>query len=356
VLRRAGAAGEHAGTEAACSQAAPDERIGILLVNLGTPAAPTPAALRRYLGEFLSDPRVVEIPRLAWWPVLHGIILRTRPARSARKYAKIWTPDGSPLAVITARQAALLQGWLGERGAQVAVRWAMRYGSPAIAAELDGLVAQGCTRILVFPAYPQYCAATTASAFDAVAQWLRRTRVLPELRFVNGYADDDPYLRALAAALRRHWQAEGRARPLVLSFHGMPQRTRERGDPYYAQCLRTAHRLAAILGLSEGQVHVAFQSRFGAAAWLQPDTAETLARLARDGCEGVDVMCPGFSSDCLETLEEIALEGRATFLAAGGRSFHYVPCLNDSPEGMRALADVALRHLQGWLPACPATP
>jgi ferrochelatase len=357
VLHPAGVAGERAGTDLGPgSLPAADERIGILLVNLGTPDAATPRALRRYLGEFLSDPRVIEIPRAAWWPILHGIVLRTRPAKSARKYAKIWTPEGSPLTVITARQAALLRGWLGERGVRVDVRWAMRYGRPAMAAELDALMAKGCTRVLVFPAYPQYCAATTASAFDAVTHWSRRTRRLPELRFVNGYAVEDSYVQALAARLRRHWQAEGRGRPLVLSFHGMPERTRDRGDPYHAQCLETARRLAAGVGLAADQVHVTFQSRFGAAAWLKPYTDESLAALARRGCEGVDVMCPGFASDCLETLEEIALEGRATFLAAGGKTFHYVPCLNDSPEGMRVLVDIALRHLQGWLPSCPSPP
>ncbi|HEX4510904.1 MAG TPA: ferrochelatase, partial [Burkholderiaceae bacterium] len=204
----------------------------MLLVNLGTPDAPTPAATRRYLAEFLADPRVVEIPKPLWWPILHGVVLRTRPARSARKYAQVWTPEGSPLAVYTARQAVRLQGSLGERSAQVDVRWAMRYGRPAIATELDALVAAGCTRIVVFPAYPQYCAATTASTFDAVASWLRRTRALPELRFINGYATDVAYLQALAARVRLHWQAQGRGRPLVLSFHGMPQRTRELGDPY----------------------------------------------------------------------------------------------------------------------------
>ena len=324
------------------------ERVGVLLVNLGTPDAPTPAATRRYLAEFLSDPRVVEIPRLAWWPILHGIVLRTRPAKSARKYAQVWTPEGSPLAVWTARQAALLRGWLGERGAAVEVGWAMRYGSPAIAAGLDALCAAGCTRVLVLPAYPQYSAATTASVSDAVGAWAARTRRLPELRFVNHYHDEPAYVEALAAQVRRHWARERRGRPLVLSFHGMPRRTLALGDPYHCECLKTARLLRTALGLAEGDVHVTFQSRFGRAAWLQPYTDATLAALARAGHAGVDVMCPGFAADCLETLEEIALEGRQTFLAAGGRDFHYLPCLNDSPEGMRALVAVAQRHLQGW--------
>jgi ferrochelatase len=324
------------------------DKVGILFVNLGTPEAATPAALRTYLAQFLADPRVVEIPRLAWWPILHGIILRTRPAKSARKYTQVWMPEGSPLAVWTARQATLLRGYLGERGAPVEVRWAMRYGRPAIAAELDALCAAGATRILVFPAYPQYSAATTASVLDDVGAWMARTRRLPELRFVNHYHDDDGYLGALETQVRRHWQREGRGRKLVLSFHGMPARTLKLGDPYHCECHKTARLLAARLGLSAGDYRVTFQSRFGRAAWLEPYTDVTLAALAREGDAGVDVMCPGFSADCLETLEEISIEARAAFLAAGGTTFHYLPCLNDSAEGMRALAGVALRHLQGW--------
>jgi ferrochelatase len=331
------------------------DRTGLLFVNLGTPAAPTPAATRAYLAQFLSDPRVVEIPRLAWWPVLHGIVLRTRPAKSARKYAQVWTPEGSPLAVWTAKQATLLRGYLGERGAAVEVRWAMRYGRPAIAAELDALCAAGATRVLVFPAYPQYSAATTASVLDDVAAWMRRTRRLPELRFVNHYHDEPAYIEALAAHVRRHWARAGRGRVLVLSFHGMPARTLGLGDPYHCECRRTGRLLAEALGLQDDQWRLTFQSRFGRAKWLEPATDATLASLARAGVAGVDVLCPGFAADCLETLEEIAIEARAGFLAAGGREFHYLPCLNDSPEGMRALAAVALRHLQGW-PVAVAAP
>ena len=324
------------------------EKVGVLLVNLGTPQAPTPAATRAYLAQFLSDPRVVEIPKLAWWPILHGIVLRTRPAKSAHKYAKVWMPEGSPLAVWTARQATLLRGYLGERGALVDVRWAMRYGRPAIATELDALCAAGAKRILVFPAYPQYCAATTASVLDDVGAWMSRTRRLPELRFVNHYHDDAGYIDALAAHVRRHWQREGRAARLVLSFHGMPARTLALGDPYHCECHKTARLLAARLGLAEADYRVTFQSRFGRAAWLQPYTEPTLVELARGGVDSVDVLCPGFSADCLETLEEISIEARAAFLGAGGTAFRYVPCLNDSHEGMDALAGVALRHLQGW--------
>jgi ferrochelatase len=324
------------------------DKVGLLFVNLGTPRAPTAAALRTYLAQFLSDPRVVEIPKLAWWPILHGVVLRTRPAKSAAKYAQVWMPEGSPLAVYTARQATMLRGYLGERGAPVEVRWAMRYGEPAIAAELDALCAAGATRILVFPAYPQYSAATTASVLDDVGKWMARTRRLPELRFVNHYHDDRGYIDALAAHVQSHWQREGRGRKLVLSFHGMPERTLKLGDPYHCECLKTGRLLAERLGLQAGDWRVTFQSRFGRTPWLQPYTDVTLAALAREGVAGVDVICPGFSADCLETLEEIAIEGRATFLGAGGKAFHYLPCLNDSPEGMAALAGVALRHLQGW--------
>jgi ferrochelatase len=324
------------------------ERVGVLLVNLGTPEAPTPSALRRYLAQFLSDLRVVEIPRALWWLILHGVILRVRPAASARKYKKIWLREGSPLAVWTARQANMLRSYLGERGALVELRWAMRYGQPAIASELDALCAQGCTRILVFPAYPQYSAATTASVLDDVGHWVRRTRRVPELRFVNHYHDDPGYIEALAAQVRKHWQREGRGRKLVMSFHGMPARTLHLGDPYHCECLKTGRLLAEKLRLEDDDWRVTFQSRFGRAEWLQPYTEPTLSAMAKGGVEGVDVICPGFAADCLETLEEIAIEAKAAFLSAGGKTFHYLPCLNNSPEGMKAMAGVALRHLQGW--------
>jgi ferrochelatase len=324
------------------------DKVGVLLVNLGTPEAPTTQALRRYLAEFLSDPRVIEIPRALWWLILHGVILRLRPSRSAAKYRKVWLREGSPLAVWTARQATMLRGYLGERGAPVEVRWAMRYGQPAIAGELDALCAAGATRILVLPAYPQYSAATTASVLDAVGAWVARTRRVPELRFVNHYHDEPAYIDALAAHVRRHWQREGRGRKLVMSFHGMPARTLRLGDPYHCECLKTGRLLAEKLGLEADDWKVTFQSRFGRAEWLQPYTEPTLKALAGAGTEGVDLICPGFAADCLETLEEIAIEARAAFLAAGGRTFHYIPCLNNSPEGMRALTALAQRHLQGW--------
>ncbi len=320
----------------------------VLLVNLGTPEAPTAAALRRYLAEFLSDPRVVEIPRLVWWPILHGVILRTRPAKSAAKYASIWLPEGSPLAVWTARQARLLGDALDARGHRVIVRPAMRYGQPSVGSVLDGLRAEGVTRVLVLPLYPQYAAATTASVSDAVLQWAVASRRMPELRFVGEYHDDADYIGALANQVTEHWQANGRAERLVLSFHGVPHRSLVLGDPYHCQCLKTARLLGERLGVPASQMLVTFQSRFGKAKWLEPYTEPTLRELAAQGVKSVDVMCPGFAADCLETLEEIAMEVRDAFLESGGEQYRYIPCLNDRPDWISALTQVAERHLQGW--------
>jgi len=329
-------------------------KIGVLFCNLGTPEAATAPALRRYLAQFLGDPRVVEIPRLVWLAILHGIILRVRPAKSAAKYASVWTPEGSPLKVWTDKQAKLLQGQLGQRGHQLVVRYAMRYGQPAIAAQLDALRAEGVTRVLVLPAYPQYSAATTASVVDDVARWALKTRHLPELRFINRYHDDPAYIAALAESVRSHWQREGRGDKLLMSFHGMPARTLALGDPYHCECLKTGRLLAEALGLSKEQYLVTFQSRFGKAKWLEPYTEPSLIQLARQGLKSVDVICPGFSADCLETLEEIAQEAQQAFKNAGGQRFSYIPCLNDSPAGMRALAELAERHLQGWPSKAPS--
>jgi ferrochelatase len=320
----------------------------LLFCNLGTPDAPTASATRRYLAQFLSDPRVVEIPRLLWLLILHGIILRVRPAKSAAKYATVWLPEGSPLQVWTEKQAKLLQGYLGERGHRLTVRHAMRYGSPAIADTLSQLRAEGVTRVLVLPAYPQYCGATTASVVDDVARWALQTRHLPELRFINRYHDEPAYIQALAASVKAHWATNGRPELLVMSFHGMPERTLHLGDPYHCECLKTGRLLAEALGLTPAQYLVTFQSRFGKAKWLQPYTEPTLKARAAAGLKKVDVICPGFSADCLETLEEINQEAREAFLAAGGQAFGYIPCLNDSAAGMRMLADLAERHLQGW--------
>jgi ferrochelatase len=323
-------------------------RTAVLLVNLGTPEQPTAAALRRYLAQFLADPRVVEIPRPLWWLILHGIILRTRPAKSAAKYAAVWTPEGSPLMTWTVKQAKLLGGTLGERGHQLIVRPAMRYGEPAVARVLDELKAEGVRRVLVLPLYPQYAAATTASVVDAVADWARATRHLPELRFVMRFHDDPGYIAALAQRVIAHWRQHGRSERLMVSFHGVPRRSLDRGDPYHCECHKTARLLAERLGLPSAQVVVAFQSRFGRARWLEPYTEPTLRQLAAQGVRRVDVICPGFVSDCVETLEEIAIEAKAAFLSAGGQEFHYIDCLNDRPEWIGTLADLAVRHLQGW--------
>lgn len=323
-------------------------RTAVLYCNLGTPDAPTPSAVRRYLAQFLGDSRVVEIPKPVWWLVLHGIILRVRPAKSAKKYASIWTERGSPLKVWTETQALLLKGFLGERGVPVEVRTAMTYGTPSIASVLDRLKAEGFTRVLVLPAFPQFSATTTAALFDAIYAWARRTRNVPEFRFVNRYHDDPGYIQALAEAVRKHWAAHGRSDRLVMSFHGVPERTLHLGDPYHCECHKTGRLLAEALGLEKTQYVVTFQSRFGKAKWLQPYTEPTLCKLAETGVRSVDVICPGFPCDCLETLEEISMEAREAFLHAGGQTFHYIPCLNDSAPWIRALTQIALQHLSGW--------
>jgi ferrochelatase len=320
----------------------------VLLCNLGTPDAPTAPAVKRYLAEFLGDPRVVEIPRAAWLPLLHGVILPLRSAKSAAKYQAIWTPEGSPLKVWTERQGQRLQGWLGEHGHRVQVAYAMRYGTPSIASQLDALAAAGATRILVLPCYPQYSGTTTASVVDAVADWTRTQRNLPELRFVNRYHDDRGYIGALAMRIERHWREHGRPDHLVMSFHGVPERTLHLGDPYHCECRKTARLLAEWLQLAPSQYTVSFQSRFGKAKWLEPYTQPTLEALARSGTQRVDVVCPGFTSDCLETLEEIGMECRDAFLAHGGKEFRYIPCLNDETEWIAALGNIALQNLAGW--------
>jgi ferrochelatase len=324
-------------------------RTAILLVNLGTPEAPTAAAVRRYLKEFLSDPRVVEIPRPLWWLILNGIILSLRPAKSAAKYAMIWDKDGSPLKAHTERQAKLLRGYLGAQGqSSLVVDYAMRYGNPSVEAVLCGLKKQRCGRILILPLYPQYAASTTATALDAVAAVLRRWRDIPELRLVKHFYDHPAYVAALADGVRRHWARYGKPDKLLMSFHGLPRYTLERGDPYHCECQKTARLLAGVLALAPDQYQVSFQSRFGRAEWLQPYTAATLAKWGKQGLRRVDVVCPGFVADCLETLEEIGIEGKAGFMSAGGAEFHLIPCLNESDAWIRALAQVAREHLQGW--------
>jgi ferrochelatase len=329
-------------------------RTAVLLVNLGTPDAPTASALRRYLAQFLSDPRVVEIPRWLWLIILHGIILRVRPAKSALKYASIWTPEGSPLKVWTERQANALQQAFDRVQAPVLVRYAMTYGSPSIASQLDALKAEGVTRILVLPAYPQYSGTTTASVFDAIHRWSLQSRLNPEWRFINHYHDDAGYIEALARRVESHWQAHGRGETLVMSFHGVPARTLQLGDPYHCECHKTGRLLGERLGLSPAQYRITFQSRFGRAQWLEPYTEPTVRELAKQGVKRVDVICPGFTSDCLETLEEIAMEVRHAYLTEGGEVFHYIPCLNDEPEWIQAMMGIAQQHLAGWPTQAPS--
>ena len=334
--------------EAPAAGAEQQPKITVVLVNLGTPDAPTATAVRAYLKEFLSDSRVIEIPRLLWWLILRLVILPFRAKKSARKYASIWTRDGSPLLVHTEKQAKLLLGYLGERGHDVRVVHAMRYGKPSLPEVLDRLRDEGCNRILVLPAYPQYCGATTASVFDAVAAHYAHERNVPELRFVRDFHDHDGYIGALAESVRACWDGGGRPDKLVISFHGIPLRTHEQGDPYPLQCRQTAHLLVKRLGLSPDQYVVTFQSRFGRAQWLQPYTTDTLQQLARQGAKRVDVVCPGFVADCLETLEEIDIEARQAFKQAGGAEFNVIACLNESDAWMHALAEIAEQHLLGW--------
>ncbi|MDR2925254.1 MAG: ferrochelatase [Azoarcus sp.] len=327
-------------------------RAGVLLVNLGTPDAPTAKALRPWLRQFLSDPRVVELPPLIWQPILNGIILTTRPPRSAKKYAAIWTPEGSPLKIHTERLADLLRdklnGGQGQSRDGIAVAWAMRYGSPSIADTLNALRMRGIQRILVVPLYPQFAASTTASVLDEVALALRSWRNLPELRFVRSFPDDPGYIAALAASVREHWTAHGQGDCLVASFHGQPASTDALGDPYRAECLVTARLLAEALSLPPEKLHVTFQSRFGRGKWLEPYTLPTLERLAASGEKRVDVICPGFAADCLETLEEIAMLCHDAFLARGGEAFHAIPCLNARPEWVNALERIIQGQTMGW--------
>lgn len=338
-------------------------RTAVVLVNLGTPDAPNAAAVRRYLAEFLGDPRVVEIPRLLWLAILHGIILRVRPRKSAAKYATIWTDAGSPLLVHTGAQARLLARTLHERGHDLIVTWAMRYagnGPRSIPAVLEQLRRENATRILLLPMYPQYSASTTATAIDQALNWVTTLRNQPELRYVRNFADDTGYINAITCEIRSHWQQNpppmlpDPSYRLVMSFHGLPERNLKLGDPYFCECHKTARLVAEALNLPAESVVTTFQSRFGKAKWLQPYTEPTLIDLAQQGVKRVDILCPGFVADCLETLEEINMEVRAAFLTAGGKHFHYLPCLNETPAWMTALADLTERHLAGWPLRAPA--
>jgi len=327
---------------------------GVLLVNLGTPEAPTAAAVRPYLAQFLSDPRVIEYPRWLWQLILHGVILRIRPRRSAEAYAKIWTDQGSPLRVLSEALAAGMQSELTRRcRGPVRVALAMRYGRPDVASVIAQLQREGVRRLVVLPLYPQYSATSTGSVIDAVADALKGLRWPPELRIVNDYHAAPGYLDALAASVRAHWEKHGRGDKLLLSFHGIPERYRDAGDPYYCQCQAGARLLRERLQLGEDEMVVSFQSRVGRERWLHPYTDATVRELGAGGVRTLDVLCPGFAVDCLETLEEVAMQNRDFFLAAGGQSLRYIPALNDRPLHVAALTDVALNHLQGWPESSP---
>jgi len=333
-------------------------RVAVLLVNLGTPDAPTPAAVRRYLAQFLSDPRVVEIPALVWQVILRLFILPLRGRASAKKYASVWLSEGSPLRVYTIQQTEQLRQLLALNGYQVVVDYAMRYGSPGIPELLQQFKHAGVDKVLVVPMYPQYSSSTTATAFDAAFAALQRMRNQPELRLIKQYHDYEGYIQALAEQVRGYWAANGTpdfagGDRLLLSFHGIPKRSLDLGDPYHDQCQITGSLLTQALGLTPNECRVTFQSRFGPAQWLQPYTAPTLSELGAAGIKRVDVFCPGFTADCLETIEEIGMEGREAFLTAGGRDYHLIPCLNAAPAWIKGLGELVALNLQGW-PVQPA--
>lgn len=328
---------------------------GVLITNLGTPDAPTAFALRRYLAEFLWDPRIVDnLPRPIWWLVLHGLILRIRPPRSAKAYASVWTDEGSPLLAIAKRQLDALRAELGRRlPGPVVVELGMRYGNPSLASAMQKLRDAGARRVLVLPLYPQYSCSTTASTFDAIATEMTQWRWMPELRFINQYHDETAYIEALAASIRESWGEREQPQKLLFSFHGTPKRFLMEGDPYFCQCQKTARLVAERLGLADDRWQLTFQSIFGREPWLQPYTIETLRELGGKGVKSVDIVCPGFSADCLETLEEITVENKHAYLEAGGEQFHYIPALNDRPDHIKALSGLVQKHLGGWPEVAP---
>lgn len=331
------------------------ERLGVLLVNLGSPDAPTKGAVRKYLAEFLWDPRVIESPRPVWWLILHAVILRFRPSKTAAMYQKIWTDEGSPLISISRQQAQKLENDLQSKiRGNVLVDVAMRYGNPSISDALQSLRSAGAKRILVLPMYPQYSATTTASVFDAVTSELQKWRWLPDMRFINSYHDHPSYIDALAKSIINHWNQRNRKPDmLVFSFHGIPKSYIDNGDPYFCHCQKTARLVAEKLLLKPNNWKVTFQSRVGREEWLQPYTDNTMKQLAHQGVKTLDVVCPGFSSDCLETLEEINMENREIFLSRGGNDFDYIPCLNDNDAHIQALSDLVIQHSFGWPETMP---
>ena len=343
-------------TESAYQHGSPGNT-GVLLINLGTPDAPTPTALRPYLKEFLSNRRVIEVPRLIWWPILYGFILPFRPKQSAEKYALIWTAEGSPLKVHTERQTVLLAEMLRNTvNNKLVVEYAMNIGNPSVASVLNKMKSAGCDRILVIPLFPQYAASSTAAAMDAVFAALNHMRNMPAIRTVKQYHDHPGYIAALAQNIREYWEQHGQPDKLIISFHGVPRKNLDKGDPYFCFCQKTGRLLAEALNLEQSQYQVCFQSRFGRAQWLQPYTAETLENLGKNQIRRVDIVCPGFVSDCLETLEEIAIEGKKIFIEAGGKEYHYIPCLNERTDWIAVLADIVQSNLHGWLESAPASP
>ncbi|HCI02959.1 MAG: ferrochelatase [Oceanospirillaceae bacterium] len=320
-------------------------RQGILLCNLGTPDAPRPTELRRYLKEFLSDPRVVELPRLLWWMILNLIILRIRPRRSAKLYQSVWTDSGSPLMVYSQEQVKAVKQRLAEKYGDIPVVLGMRYGNPSMAAAVKELTDQNVRDIIVLPLYPQYAGATTGSTFDAIAKTFTQLRWVPELQFINGYHKSEGYLDALCTTIKRHIEAHGQPDKFIFSYHGTPERYLKKGDPYHCFCHQTTRLVREKLGFDEAQVMTTFQSRFGREPWLQPYTDKTLEQLPKDGVKHIAVICPGFSSDCLETIEEIDMEARESFIEHGGEQFHYIPCLNDDPVHIDALVGILEKRL-----------
>ena len=333
-----------------------DTCLGVVIVNLGTPDAPTIRAIRKFLAEFLWDPRVVELPRALWWLILHLAVLQLRPRKKVESYAKIWTEEGSPLLVIGKKQEFALQAALeGTCVGRVRVVLAMRYGEPSITSALQVLQENNARRILVLPMYPQYSASTTASTFDGLAKELEGLRWIPEIRMVNCYGAEPEYIDACADRIRSYWEHHPRSQKLLFSFHGLPKRSLVQGDPYHCECQQTARLIAEQLDLKPEEWVLTFQSRFGMAEWLQPYTDKTLKSLPSKGIESVDVFCPGFSADCIETLEEIDIQNHEIFLQSGGKSFNYIPALNDTPAHIQALTQIISRHIQGW-PECTRSP
>lgn len=326
------------------------DKTGVLLVNLGTPDAPDAKSLRIYLKQFLSEPRIIEFPRWLWWFILHGIILTIRPAKSAKKYAQIWLPEGSPLKIHTERQTEQVAALLKEQlSTSLVVEYAMIIGTPSIAEQLQRLKAQGCSRILVLSLFPQYAASSSGCVLEGVFTELSKMRNIPDIRTVKHYHDHSDYIAALAQNIRDYWGKHGKPNKLIISFHGVPRKTLEKGDPYYCECQKTGRLLAAALALTDDQYQICFQSRFGFSKWLSPYTAEVIKELGQQKTKRIDVVCPGFVADCLETLEEIAIEGKEIFIEAGGEEFHYIPSLNEHPEWIKALGNIIQTHLSGWV-------